>query len=140
MACVTMAGYFDSARHEPHAATRYFGMDLQQSLRLSEWTTQSVYINDLRLQNGCPPTTAYRIVEQAIPQLRQQARKASEVLLMEPDGMERRPHAVGGGWCPAGSGVTFYIARNNTTDGSGRMCKFLCADVSVRAPTASEQR
>lgn len=133
MASVTMAGYFDSARHEPHAETRYFGMDLQQPLCLRGWTTLSVYINDLRIQNGRPPTTGYRIVEQALPHLRQHAQHAADVLLVEPNGMEGRPHSVGGGWSPAGSGVTFYIARNNTTDGTGRMCKFLCADVSVRA-------
>ncbi len=137
---MTMAGYFDSARHEPRAETRYFGMDLQQSLPLHGWETRSVYINDLRIQNGRPPTTGYRIVEQAILLLRLQAQQAAEVLLMEPDGLNGRPHAVGGGWSPAGSGVTFYVARNisnirnNTTDGSGRMWKFLCADVSVRAP------
>ena len=125
---MTMAGYFDSARHEPHAETRYFGMELEQPLRLRGWATQSVYINDLRLENGRPPTTGYRIVERALPHLREQAQQAAEVLLVEPDGMEGRPHAVGGGWSPAGSGVTFYIARNDTTDG-----KFLCADVSVRA-------
>ena len=89
----------------------------------------------MRLQTGTPPTTGSRSVEQAIPLLRLQARQAADLLLMEPDGLEGRPHAVGGGWSPAGSGVTFYIARNDTTDGSGRMCKFLCANVSVRATT-----
>ena len=103
-----------------------------------------MYVNDLRVQNGCPPTTGYRIVEQALPLLRlrlhadahaHQQASVLDVLLMEPeDGLEGRPHAVGGGWSPAGSGVTFYVARNNTADGSGRMCKFLCADVSARAP------
>ena len=134
-ASVTMAGYFDSARHEPRTETRYFGMDLLAPLnmRLNGWETRSVYVNDLRVQNGCPPTTGYRIVEQALPVLRLNAQQAAAVLLMEPDGMDGRPHAVGGGWSPAGSGVTFYVARNDTTDPSGRMCKFLCADVSVRA-------
>ncbi len=132
MASVTMAGYSDSARHEPHELTRFFGMDLQEPLRLHGWTTRSVYITDMRLQNGTPPTTGYRIVEQAIPLLRLQARQAADLLLMEPDGLEGRPHAVGGGWSPMGSGVTFYIARNDTTDGSWRMRKFLCANVTAK--------
>lgn len=134
MACVTMDGYFDSARHEPRVLTRYSGMDLAESVRLHGWVTWSVYINDLRLQNGRPPLAeAYEVVEHATRLLRQNAQQAAHLLLIEPEGLDGRPHAVGGGWSPAGSGVTFYIARNNTTDGTGRMCKFLCADISIRA-------
>jgi len=134
MTPVTMKGYYDSARHEPNTETLYFGMKLQQTVRLHEWETTFVYINDLRLQNGCSPTMGYQIVEQALPLLHQQAQLAADVILMDPDGMDGRPHVVGGGWSPYGSGVTFYIARN---DSSGVMCKFLCADVSVRVPWSS---
>jgi hypothetical protein len=129
----TMEGYFDSARHAPREKTCYFGMELDQAVCMRGWETRSVYINDLRLQNGRVPGTAYRIVEHALTLLRANAQLAADVLLMEPEGLEGRMHAVGGGWIPSGSGVTFYIARNSTTDESGKMRMFLCADVSVRA-------
>jgi hypothetical protein len=150
MAFVTLDGYFDHARHEPLALTRYFGMDLDRPLVIGAWQTRSVYVNDLRVQNGRPPTTGYSIVERAIPGLRLALHapdggltsapdggrnSASALLLMEPEGLEGRPHAVGGGWTPQGSGVMFYIARNNTTDGTGRWCKYLCADVGVNVNT-----
>ena len=152
-AFVTMDGYFDHARHEPLALTRYFRMDLDLPLVIGicGWQTRSVYVNDLRVQNGRPPTTGYRVVERAIPGLRSALQmqmqiqmqmqpdggrnSAAALLLMEPEGLEGRPHTVGGGWTPQGSGVMFYIARNNTTDGTGRWCKYLCADVGVNVNT-----
>jgi hypothetical protein len=108
-------------------------MDLEQPVCLGGMKTYSVYVNDLR-DGQHIDTPGFRIVEQAIPLLRLNATHASDVLLIEPGGLDGRPHAVGGGWIPVGSGVTFYVARSRTdADADATMCNFLCADVSVRA-------
>ena len=124
MAAVNMVGYYDSARHAPFDLTWYFASDINQSLTLRDWTTKSVYINDMRLPNGKPPTDGFDIVDRALVLLRGHARAAAEVLLMSPNGLDGRPHATGGGWIAPGCRVTFYVARCPTNS-----YKFLCANV-----------
>ena len=131
MSVLTFDGYNDSARHQPFAQTLYFGMDLINRVRIGNWSTSSVYINDLRLSNGTPPTTGNMIVASAINVLlNNMSAEIAQLLIEEPDGLVGRPHVVGGGWVAPGCGVVFYVARNCN---SGSWCKFLCADVSKNA-------
>ncbi len=130
----TFDGYFDSVRHQPASLTRYDAMDLTPPLlNIAGWEPTTVYINDLRqgINNG------RELVKRAVTSLHRCSKttiaEATSLLIMEPDGLDGRSHAVGGGYTAPGLGITFYIARNKVTDGTGRWCKYLCADVSVRA-------
>lgn len=134
----TLAGYFDSARHEPYQLTWYHETEVAPPATFGLAIFRAVYINPRRRPSGTPPSeracdAVHRALD-AIVRAPAVCDAATERLLMARGGLEGRPHATGGGWAAPG-GITFYVARclgggGLSTGGYGSAwCEFLCADV-----------
>ncbi len=122
----TIEGLYDTARHNPHNLLRFWAMDLPAPIRIAGWETRSLYVNDMRRDNGevpAGPDNAFDRMDAAMAHFHPEA--AASTLIMWPEGRNaNQPHVVGGGW--ATDRVTFYVARGLN---QGRWCKFLCAHV-----------
>ncbi len=155
---VTFDGFFTTDVYKnttTRSLTRFFCVGLQETLRLGEWTTHNVYVNDVDRTalsedhehghgQGHGPLVApprkelYRAVDRALTELRVSAAAAADAMFARDgaDGLPGRPHAVGGRWVAPRNGrdprVVFYVARNNTMDSTGRWRMFMCADVGTR--------
>jgi hypothetical protein len=151
-ASITFDGYFavDLDDDPTNRLNRYFCVGLKETLRLGDWATHNVYVNDvdgLRVASvdehgtmSCsqPSKELYRAVDRALAELRLSTTEAADALFAVggADGLPGRPHAIGGTWmaprCGRDPRVVFYIARNNTMDSTGRWRMFMCADVGTR--------
>jgi hypothetical protein len=121
-------GLFDTARHNPDHLMIFWSMEIEPApLRLGDWSTTSVYVNDMRTANGTAPqgpNNAFDRVRGTMHQLAIDATEAANRMLIWPDGRLGTPHVVGGAWII--NKVSFYIGRGEY---QGRWCRFLCANV-----------